>query len=1110
MKKLALLLALCLTVTMLSGIGNSEAILEDGASDIQIDELLPDGELPEADLSDDALALEIPDSGDGEALLVGDDPDVAIDDMDLLITDGLALEEGDGIAMEEQSAEESADENTVESAGQAREAGVFLNASEPHTDPDGPQLENNIMTVGVDDFFYMNPTMPDGSDASTVTYMSSDSTIAKVYKSGRVTGVSEGFACITAVSENGCYSECFVYVKKAPVMVSFGVENLVIGVDEEYKQLKLIFGEPAEEYGGTYTIESETKSIVKVKKGNVIKGLKAGTGRIKVQTYNGLKGILKVIVKKKPSKIQLSVDKATLGVGESGKVTYTLPDNTGSSVTFTSDDPSVVSVDSATGEITGLAVGQTKIRGTTFNGKSSSVTVKVLPAPTSIDFDDDVLKVALDMKLAIPATVNEGSAGAITYAVKNTTLATCDGKTVTGVKKGSTVLTATTYNGISATCKLQVVAKPTKVTLPYTKLEIGVGQSVTLQPDVGDSASTYTFSSSNSKIVKVSKDGKITGVKTGTAKITVKTFNGKKCKLEVKVLKAPKSVTLKPASLELSIGESAELKWSFPKGTAAGVTFKSSDSDVAAVDPETGVVTGVSAGDAVITVTTTNGKKDKTKVTVLSSPYDDEPTGEYIEIGVSQKYQLKVDASDVKYASANKKIATVSAKGEVLGVSKGETTVTATSGGKTVAQITVSVLAAPKSVKFDPDSMTLAIGDSVLLMPEITAGSATGFTYSSSDPEVASVSKDGTLTAQSGGKATITVTTSNKLTAKLKVTVDDPLYPESAELTNAPSSMKAGESLQLEWKASPSGAIVSFEWDSSDNEVAYVDGGAVLHAVSAGSAKITAKAKQNSDITLSFKVKVEGEAAPSVVLTIPERITGTSGIQKNLQKIDAIRACAISQIEALKADGKITSADASKRKNMVNNAFKDYAFPWMTEKTQPYWKKENSEGGAKDFKKGKIYYGVPYTSGSGSNREYNVKKLLNGGYYYDSGEGYYILDQSKFSGRKYRGNDCSCFVDAAIWGTNSSHSNDRTADIAKSSAYKTIKSYDNLRTGDLICKGGNHVVMFLYYANAEKTKIMIIENGGIEPGTNTVHCMIMNVKWYTSRSYKIRRLKSLG
>ncbi|MBQ3425280.1 MAG: hypothetical protein IJH38_08790, partial [Clostridia bacterium] len=180
-----------------------------------------------------------------------------------------------------------------------------------------------------------------------------------------------------------------------------------------------------------------------------------------------------------------------------------------------------------------------------------------------------------------------------------------------------------------------------------------------------------------------------------------------------------------------------------------------------------------------------------------------------------------------------------------------------------------------------------------------------------------------------------------------------------------------------------------------------------------------------------------------------------------------------------------------------------------TLKKQVYWKKANSEGGAKDFKPGRVYYGMPYISGSSRNREYNAAKALKENRYYDSGEGYYVLNQKNLLKGKYCGNDCSCFVDAAIWGTNSSHSNDRTADIAKSSAYQTIKGFDSMRTGDLICKGGSHVVMFLYYVTPDKSQIMIIENGGIEAGTNTVHCMIMKTKWYKNRSYKVRRLKGL-
>ena len=179
-------------------------------------------------------------------------------------------------------------------------------------------------------------------------------------------------------------------------------------------------------------------------------------------------------------------------------------------------------------------------------------------------------------------------------------------------------------------------------------------------------------------------------------------------------------------------------------------------------------------------------------------------------------------------------------------------------------------------------------------------------------------------------------------------------------------------------------------------------------------------------------------AADDVVLTIPKRITAVSGIAKNLERIDAIRVCAIGQIDALQANGQITSADASRRKRIINNAFGDYAFPWMTLEKQLYWKNENAEGGAKDFKTGQVYYGVPYISGSGDNREYNVEKLLKKGIYYDSGKGYYILDQKKINGRNYYGNDCSCFVDAAIWGTGSTHSWDRTTEIAKSSAYRTV------------------------------------------------------------------------
>ena len=1097
MKKLALLLTLCLAVTMLPGIGYTE------------DEFAPNGlDMPIADQpSGDDLLLELPEEDVEEVPI---DDDLSID----LEASGEAIEISDEIG-ELQFTDDEQDAPSAENAGEATQPEAptdgETNEQEPHADPDGPKLDTDRMTLGIDDFRYLISANKRGDG---VTYISSDSGIAKVYKSGRVTGVSEGFAIITAVGDNGASSECFVYVKKAPVEVSFGVNSLTLAKGEYFKGLQVILGDPAEEYGGTYTLTSENKNVVKVKSNNVLKGVKPGKTRIKVETYNGLKGTLEVTVKKAPDKVTLSVDRPVLGVGEKGKVSYKLPKNTSGSVTFSSSSPEIVSVNSDTGEILALAEGEAEILGTTFNGVEGAVTVTVAPAPESVSFESDSIKLGIGMKLKVAAVLNDGAAGAITYSVSDKKKVELADGVITGLKTGKTVLKAKTYNKKTAKCVVEVVEAPTEVRLPWKELDIGVDESRRLEPDVGSSASTFTYSSNNTKVVKVDREGTVTGVRKGTATITVKTYNDKKFKLKVHVIKNPDSVTLSPDSLELSVGESSALTWTFPKGTSAGVAFESSDPTVAEVDPRTGVVTGISAGKATITVTTSNGKTDQTEVTVLPAPEWIKFTEDYVEIGAAQTHRLTVEmnpgsAAVLAFSSSDEKVATVSEDGTVTGVAAGEATVAVTTAIEGIAaQMTVKVLPAPRKVKFKPSEMTLNVGDTVLLMPVITKGSATGFTYLSSAPEVAAVAEDGALTALSKGEATVTVTTSNNLTANLKVTVEDPYYPLSAELTNAPSSMKSGETLQLEWKVTPSEAEVDFAWESSNADIAYVDEGGVLHAVDMGYATITATSRRNPEIVLNFRVVVETD---DVTLTIPARITGTGGIKTNLALIDNIRQSAIKQIEALKANGKITSDDASKRKRIINNAFGDNAFPWMTLKKQIYWEDGYAQGGAKDFKPKQVYYGVPYTQ---DHRGYNVALLLERKYYYDSGKDYYILDQSKFKndGRDggYRGSDCSSFVSTAIWGTGADHSHDKTKDIASSSAYKTVKDYGDLRTGDLICKSKVHVVMFLYFVNAEKTKMMITENGGNEHGSNTVHCIIRNVSDYRSQGYKVRRLKSLG
>ncbi len=86
------------------------------------------------------------------------------------------------------------------------------------------------------------------------------------------------------------------------------------------------------------------------------------------------------------------------------------------------------------------------------------------------------------------------------------------------------------------------VSEPTSVSLNKTSLTLDVGKSYTLTKTVSPSnaVTSYTWSSSNTSVATVDKNGKVTAKASGTATITVKTSNGKTATCKVTVnLPAP-------------------------------------------------------------------------------------------------------------------------------------------------------------------------------------------------------------------------------------------------------------------------------------------------------------------------------------------------------------------------------------------------------------------------------------------------------------------------------------------------------------------------------------------------------------------------------------------
>ena len=109
--------------------------------------------------------------------------------------------------------------------------------------------------------------------------------------------------------------------------------------------------------------------------------------------------------------------------------------------------------------------------------------------------------------------------------------------------KGTAAETYAKENGF----KFIEISEPTSVSLNKTALTLDVGKSYTLTKTVSPSnaVTSYTWSSSNTSVATVDKNGKVTAKASGTATITVKTSNGKTANCKVTVnLPSPQITSL--------------------------------------------------------------------------------------------------------------------------------------------------------------------------------------------------------------------------------------------------------------------------------------------------------------------------------------------------------------------------------------------------------------------------------------------------------------------------------------------------------------------------------------------------------------------------------------
>lgn len=204
---------------------------------------------------------------------------------------------------------------------------------------------------------------------------------------------------------------------------------------------------------------------------------------------------------------------------------------------------------------------------------------------------------------------------------------------------------------------------------------------------------------------------------------------------------------------------------------------------------------------------------------------------------------------EITWTSQNSAIASIDENTGLITAHKvGVTRVRARTAGGKMAYCTVTVSASvrAKGITISPTGKNFSYGESRQLTAVVSPSNAVPqdqiVTWKSSNPSIAQVSDTGLVTAgDKPGSVTITATTGNGRTAKLKITVKY-MAVRNIALSQSKVTLSSGETARLTATLSPFNATDSqVIWQSSNPDIAAVDGG-LITAHQSGTARITATA----------------------------------------------------------------------------------------------------------------------------------------------------------------------------------------------------------------------------------------------------------------------------
>lgn len=372
--------------------------------------------------------------------------------------------------------------------GSRKSATLTVRAHQP---PTSIQVREEQVLIAAGERATLHSTvLPSTASDKTVTYLSTDTSVATVSETGTITGKRLG-TCEIIISSTLC-PDVKAYV---PVTVIQKVTKVVANPTT----LSIYMGDrfqlgwevlPEDASDKTVSFLPGDSGVVSVSDTGLVTGLKRGSATIRIRTEDGSQKYanVSITVKQKPTGIKLSAETTTVPVGTPKTLTAAVQPSTAADKTvhYMSSDTSVATVN-ASGRITGLREGQCIITAIhdKFPEYTAECVVSVIVPCTRIRFNqqDFSLQVGDFAYVSAVTSPDYATNPGYTLSSSNNRIATVDqtGR-VQAVSGGTCTLYAKTIDGSDLTARLNVtVIQPVEgVYMRSDSARVGVGEGVTL------------------------------------------------------------------------------------------------------------------------------------------------------------------------------------------------------------------------------------------------------------------------------------------------------------------------------------------------------------------------------------------------------------------------------------------------------------------------------------------------------------------------------------------------------------------------------------------------------------------------------------------------------